>query len=170
VISVSFQKLFIASLYEPKKMATFRLLSIGKVIQYVFIFIALITIFSFLQFILGIKDQSSSIKGLIEYIEGMEMILYPFAFIIQLIMSTLFVFSRISILALVGFYLLKMMKRRGDYRHVWRTTAFAYTVPTIVSFIMLLVGFGDTIIFVMTHSLSFIYLIVALNYYPSQKA
>ncbi|MET0786063.1 MAG: 4-hydroxy-3-methylbut-2-en-1-yl diphosphate synthase, partial [Paenisporosarcina sp.] len=115
---MSLRQLFIASLLEPKKMAAFRIISIGKVIQYVFIFIILITIFSFFQFAFGIQNQSSSYAGLIEYIDGMEWILYPFAFIIQFVMSTLFVFSRISIMAIVGFYLLKMMKRRGDYRHV----------------------------------------------------
>lgn len=163
---MSFKQLFFASLYEPKKMAAFRLLSIGKVIQYIFIFIIAITIFSFIQFLFDIKNQSSSIVGLIEYIEGMEWILYPFAFILQFVMSTLFVFSRISILAIIGFYLLKLLNRRGDYRHVWRTTAFAYTVPTILSFILLFVGIGDSIIFLMTHSLSFIYLYLALTYYP----
>ncbi|MET1014253.1 MAG: DUF1189 family protein [Paenisporosarcina sp.] len=165
---MSLRQLFIASLLEPKKMAAFRIISIGKVIQYVFIFIILITIFSFFQFAFGIQNQSSSYAGLIEYIDGMEWILYPFAFIIQSVMSTLFVFSRISIMAIVGFYLLKLMKRRGDYRHVWRTTAFAYSLPTVISFIMLLIGVGETLIFVVTHSLSFIYLYVALNYYPSK--
>lgn len=163
---MSFTQLFFASLYEPKKMAAFRLLSIGKVIQYIFIFIIAITIFSFIQFVFDIKNQSSSIVGLIEYIEGMEWILYPFAFILQFVMSTLFVFSRISILAIIGFYLLRLLNRRGDYRHVWRTTAFAYTVPTILSFILLFFGIGDSIIFLLTHSLSFIYLYLALTYYP----
>lgn len=165
---MSFTLLFFASLHEPKKMAAFRLLSIGKVIQYIFIFITLITFISFIQFVFGIKNQSSSIVGLVEYIEGMEWILYPFAFILQFVMSTLFVFSRISILAIIGFYLLKWLKRRGDYRHVWRTTAFAYTVPTIISFILLFLGMGDTIIFVITHSISFIYLYLALTYYPAK--
>jgi len=165
---MSFIQLFFASLHEPKKMAAFRLLSIGKVIQYIFIFITLITFISFIQFVFGIKNQSSSIVGLVEYIEGMEWILYPFAFILQFVMSTLFVFSRISILAIIGFYLLKWLKRRGDYRHVWRTTAFAYTVPTIISFILLFLGMGDTIIFVITHSISFIYLYLAVNYYPAK--
>ncbi len=165
---LAFTKLFFASIYEPKKMAAFRLLSIGKVIQYIFIFITLITIFSFIQFVFGINNQSSSIVGLIEYIEGMAWILFPFAFILQFVMSTLFVFSRISILALVGFYLLKLLNRRGDYRHVWRTAAFAYTVPTILSFILLFLGIGDTIIFLVTHSLSFTYLYLALTYYPAK--
>lgn len=163
---MSFTQLFFASLYEPKKMAAFRLLSIGKVIQYIFVFIIAITIFSFIQFVFDIKNQSSSIVGLIEYIEGMEWILYPFAFILQFVMSTLFVFSRISILAIIGFYLLRLLNRRGHYRHVWRTTAFAYTVPTILSFILLFFGIGDSIIFLLTHSLSFIYLYLALTYYP----
>ncbi len=44
-------QLFIDSLINPKKLAAYRILSIGKVIQYVFILITLVTAFSFGQFI-----------------------------------------------------------------------------------------------------------------------
>ena len=40
---MKFYQIFKASLHEPKKLAAFRLLSIGKVIQYIFVFIFLYT-------------------------------------------------------------------------------------------------------------------------------
>ena len=163
---MSFTQLLIASISNPKKIAAFRLLPIGKVLQYVFFFIIILSLISFVHFITGFKDDSSSIEGLLDYVENMEWILYPFAFIIQLIMTTLLVFVRISILAFGGMFILMLLKRRGEYRHVWRTTAFAYTTPTILSIIFLYFGLTDAWIFMVTTIICLIYLAFALKYYP----
>ena len=50
---MKFHQLFNAAIYEPKKLAAFRLLPIGKVFKYVFIFISLFTLISFIRFIAG---------------------------------------------------------------------------------------------------------------------
>jgi len=165
---VSLTQIFRASINNPKKIAAFRLLPIGKVIQYVFIFVTILSILSFVHFSTGFKQDSSSITGLLEYIDDMQWILYPFAFIIQFIMSTLLLFVRISLMTFVGMLILKLYKRRGDYRHVWRTTAIAYTVPTLISIILLYVGFSDGWITSITTIGCLIYLILALKYYPKK--
>lgn len=161
-------QIFLASAASPKKMAAFRLLPIGKVIQFVFIFVSFLSIFSFVHFTTGFKQDSSSITGLFEYIEDMQWILYPFAFIIQFIMSTLLVFVRISILAFVGIMILKIYRRRGEYRHVWRTTAVAYTIPTILSILLLFTGLSDSWITLVTTISCLVYLGLALKYYPKK--
>ncbi|MCZ8536039.1 DUF1189 domain-containing protein [Paenisporosarcina quisquiliarum] len=168
MIFLSLVQLFLASINSPKKIAAFRLLPIGKVLIYVFIFVTILSILSFIQFTTGLKDDSSSIVGLLDYVEDMEWILYPFAFIIQFIMSTLLIFIRISILAYVGMLILKGWKRRGDYRHVWRTTAFAYTVPTLISIALLFSGLSDGWITLITTMVCVIYLSLALKYYPKK--
>jgi hypothetical protein len=114
--------------------------------------------------------HSTSIDGLLDYVENMEWILYPFAFIIQFIMTTLLLFVRISLMAFGGMLILKLLKRRGDYRHVWRTTAFAYTSPTILSIFFLYIGVSDGWIFIVTTVICIIYLALALKYYPQKKA
>mgnify|MGYP003454946894 FL=1 len=167
---MSISQLLLASISNPKKIAAFRLLPIGKVIQYVFFFVVILSLLSFVHFITGFKTDSSSIDGLLDYVENMEWILYPFAFIIQFIMTTLLLFVRISLMAFGGMLILKLLKRRGDYRHVWRTTAFAYTSPTILSIFFLYIGVSDGWIFIVTTVLCMIYLALALKYYPQKKA
>lgn len=165
---MSLIQLLIASISNPKKIAAFRLLPIGKVLQYVFFFVIILSLLSFVQFITGFKDDSSSIEGLLDYVENMEWILYPFAFIIQFIMTTLLIFVRISLMAFGGMFLLILLKRRGEYRHVWRTTAFAYTTPTVLSILFLYLGLTDAWIFIVTTIICVVYLALALKYYPQK--
>lgn len=161
-------QIFLASITSPKKLAAFRLLPIGKVIQYVFIFVALLTIMSFVNFTIGFHQDFSGINGLLEYMDEMEWILYPFAFVIQFIMSTLLIFARICFMAFAGMLILKFYRRRGDYRHVWRTTAFAYTVPTLLSILFLYMGLSDGWITLITTLSCFVYLVLSLKYYPKK--
>jgi formate-dependent nitrite reductase membrane component NrfD len=98
----------------------------------------------------------------------MEWIMYPFAFIIQFIMTTLLIFVRISLMAFGGMFLLILLKRRGEYRHVWRTTAFAYTTPTVLSILFLYLGLTDAWIFIVTTIICVVYLALALKYYPQK--
>ncbi|MFC6039873.1 DUF1189 family protein [Paenisporosarcina macmurdoensis] len=161
-------QLFIASISNPKKIAAFRLLPIGKVLQYVFLFVGILSLLSFVHFITGFKNDSSSIEGLLDYVENMEWILYPFAFIVQFIMTTLLLFVRISVMAFIGMFILKLRKRRGEYRHVWRTTAFAYTTPTVLSIFFLYSGLTDGWIFMVTTLICVVYLTLALKYYPQK--
>ena len=165
---MSLFQLFKASFATPKKLAAFRLLPIGKVMQYVFIFVAVLSILSFIDFARGFEQETTGISGLLEYVNDMQWILYPFALAIQFIMSTLLVFVRISIMAFVGLFLLKLLKRRGEYRHVWRTTAVSYTVPTLLSIILLLLNVKDSHITLATTAICLIYLLAALKYYPKK--
>lgn len=165
---MSLTQLFIASISIPKKIAAFRLLPIGKVLQYVFFFVVILSLLSFVHFITGFKNDSSSIEGLLDYVEDMEWILYPFAFIVQFIMTTLLLFVRISLMAFAGMFILKLLKRRGEYRHVWRTTAFAYTTPTVLSILFLYLGLSDGWIFIVTTLICVVYLALALKYYPQK--
>ncbi|MFP3918811.1 DUF1189 family protein, partial [Lysinibacillus telephonicus] len=130
---VKHSQLFIDSLIHPKKLAAYRLLSIGKIIQYVFLLIAVITIFSFIQFITGVSENSVELVGLTEYVKDIQWLLYPFALLLLTITSTFLLFIRISLYALVGIVLLKILKRRGEYRHMWRTASLAITWSTLLT-------------------------------------
>ena len=62
---VNLYQLFKASLMEPKKQAAVRIMTIGKIMQFIFVFVALLTVASFVEWILGLGDTTSSIDGLI---------------------------------------------------------------------------------------------------------
>lgn len=162
-------QLFINSIISPKKIAAFRLLPIGKVMIYVFIFITIFTLTSFVNFISDFESEQSAISGLLDYVNDMQWILLPFAFIIQFVMSTLLVFTHISLMAMVGMGLMKVFKRRGEYRHVWRSTTFAYTLPTLLTFLLLAMSVPDLMAILFINFLCLIYLILTIRYYPKMK-
>lgn len=162
-------QLFKASLHSPKKIAIFRLISIGKVMQYIFIFIFLLTIISFIQFINGISVQQSSMEGLLEYFEDIQWLLYPFAFVFLFVLNTLFSFIRVSIFAYIGTFILYIMKRRGDYRHLWRTALFASTISMILSLVVAILQLENGYIQLIIYAITFVYLVLACRFYPIKK-
>lgn len=88
---MKFYQLFIASLYEPKKLAAFRLLPIGKVFKYVFMFIFLLTIISFGRFYLNDELSVEQNPDLIEHGKKIGLLIYPMALLLQLVISTFYV-------------------------------------------------------------------------------
>ncbi|KAA0966070.1 DUF1189 domain-containing protein [Sporosarcina sp. ANT_H38] len=163
---MKFHQLFKAAIHEPKKLAAFRLLPIGKVFRYVFIFVALFTLLSFIRYIAGDAVLFEASPELIEHGETIGGLIYPIAFLLQLVISTSYIFIRISIFGYVGILLLKLMKRRGEYRHMWRTSAIAITIP-----IVLTIGFDflpamKNLSTVITSGVHLAYITVAAKYYP----
>lgn len=163
---VKHSQLIIDSLFHPKKLAAYRLLSIGKVIQYVFLLIGIVTIFSFVQFVTGISADSFNIKGLTDYVKDIQWLLYPFAFILLTIGTTFLFFLQISIYALIGIILLKGLHRRGEYRHMWRTAALAITWSTLLSIIFPFFPIPGEIATLIGFLITFILLIFASMKYP----
>ncbi|WP_432355240.1 DUF1189 family protein [Sporosarcina sp. A2] len=161
-------QLFMASIYEPKKLAAFRLLPIGKVFQYVFLFVFLSTAVSFIRFLTGDIELFNASDELIEYAKTVGGLLYPMAFVLQLVISTFYLFIRVSFFGLVGLGLLKILKRRGEYRHMWRTSAISITVPVLVSLTLEILGIKNELNFPITAAVHIIYLLLAANYYPKQ--
>ena len=74
---MKFHQLFKAAIYEPKKLAAFRLLPIGKVFRYVFLFVALFTLISFVRFIASDAVLFESSPELMEHGEKIGWIIYP---------------------------------------------------------------------------------------------
>lgn len=161
-------QLFIDSLIHPKKLAAYRIMPIGKVIQYVFLLITVLTIFSFGQFTTGVTDNLFNIDGLTDYIANVKWLLYPFAFIFLFVITSLLIFFRISLYALAGLYIIKSMKRRGEYRQVWRTAAFAITWATILSILFTIFQISSTVATLIGVFITMGLLIVAFTKYPKQ--
>lgn len=163
---VKHSQLFLDSLLHPKKLAAYRMLSIGKVIQYVFLLIGVVTFFSFIQFITGVSETSYNLEGLTEYIEDIQWLLYPFAFGILILTTTALVFIRVSIYALFGIILLKLFKRCGEYRHMWRTAALAITWSTLLSILFSIIPIPKLLATLIGFFITLSILIIASTRYP----
>lgn len=159
-------QLFIDSLIHPKKLAAYRILSIGKVIQYVFILITLVTAFSFGQFVTGVNEDLFNIDGLTEYMADIQWLLYPFAFIFLFIMTSLLIFARISLYALATLFIIKGMQRRGEYRQIWRTSAFAITWATLLSIVFEMLQVSGNWVTLVGIFITMGIIIIALTKYP----
>ncbi|KXH87431.1 DUF1189 family protein [Sporosarcina sp. HYO08] len=159
-------QVFKASLYEPKKLAAFRLLSIGKVFQYTFGFVTLFTLISFIRFTVGDAVLFEASPELMEYSQSIGGLVYPIAFIFQLVISTFYIFVRICLFAYIGVLLLKMMKRRDDYRFIWRTSAISMTVPILLTFFFDFFPLIKPYSLVLTSIVHIAYIAAAARYYP----
>ena len=155
-----------ASLYEPKKLAAFRILPIGKVFQYIFVFVILSTILSFIRFLLGDIELFGASDELIEYAEEVGGLLYPMAFALQLVISTFYLFIRVSFFGLIGYGLLKLFKRKVEYRHMWRTAAISISVPVLISLVFDFSGVPNKFNFPISSGVHVLYLMKAATYYP----
>lgn len=162
-------QLFKASLHSPKKIAAFRLIPIGKVMQYVFIYIFLLTIIAFIQFVNGLSIQQANMEDFLDYFHDIQWLLYPFSFIFLFVLNTLFTFVRISIIAYIGVILLTLFKRKGEYRHMWRSVLFASTISMLISLVVSFLNCSSVYIQLVNYLLTFIYLFLACKYYPIKR-
>lgn len=160
-------QLFKASLMEPKKQAAVRIMTIGKVMQYIFLFVTFLTLVSFIEWVFGFDDATGGIDGLIEFVDEIEWLLYPFALVFLFVSTTLYHFIKISFFALIALLILNARNRRGEYRHLWRTTALSVTIPTLLAFVLSFFDLGLTVSFA-TSILTIIYLYLAIGYYPKK--
>jgi hypothetical protein len=163
---VKFHQLFRAAIYEPKKLAAFRLLPIGKVFSYVFSFVALFTLISFIRFSVGDTALFERSPELEQHGDTIGWIIYPIAFLLQTVISTLYIFIQISVFAYAGKIILNLTRRRGEYRHMWRTAAIALTVPILLTimldFIPVLTSYHTFI----TSVVHILYIALAAKHYP----
>ncbi|MCM3743362.1 DUF1189 domain-containing protein [Sporosarcina luteola] len=163
---MKFHQLFLAAFHEPKKLAAFRLLPIGSVIRYAFLFILLMTLISFSRFSLGDANLFEASPELTEYSKTIGVLIYPMAFVSQFVIATFYVFVRISIFAAIGIWIGKMMRKRVEYRFIWRTAAIAITAPLLVTIVLDFFRFNETFSILFSSLIHIGYLSIALKYYP----
>lgn len=160
--------LFIDSLMHPKKLAAYRILSIGKIIQYVFLLITILTIFSFLNFVTGISDDRYNLEGITSFVKDIQFLLYPFAFLLQYIMNTIMLFIFISLLAYFGLFVLNISNRRGEYRQIWRTASLAITWAIILTILCSYISIPKVLEWIIVSIIPIVYMIIASLKYPKK--
>ena len=160
-------QLFKSSLMEPKKQAAVRIMTIGKILRFVFVFISMMTVISFIDLAWNLDSAAIGVEGLLEFVEEIEWLLYPFALIFLFVSTTLYHFVKISFFALIGMGFLQLKKRKGEYRHMWRTAALSVTIPTFLSFVFSFFEVGLWVS-ITTSLLTICYLYLAAGYYPKK--
>ena len=98
--------------------------------------------------------------------EDIQWLLYPFAFILQFAISTVVLFIQISLYAYIGLITLRVFKRRGEYRQIWRTTALAITRSTLLSILSSFLPVTQTFINVIGIIITLTLLVIASTKYP----
>jgi hypothetical protein len=158
--------MFLSAFYEPKKLAAYRLLPFGKVVKYIFVFVLLTAVLSFISFSLssGAILEDTGIPA--EELKGIGPLLYPAAFVLQFLISTFYFYIKASIAALAGMGIIKIRGRRGEYRHLWRTSAVALTVPTLLLLADDLLGGIIPYAAPLSWAAALVYIWLAAGYYP----
>lgn len=165
-MNLKWHQLFFASLYETKKMAAFRLLPIGKVFKYVFVFIFLFTFISFGRYLFGDISVFETSDEVLEYGESIGALKYPISFILSFTITVFYIFIRLSAMAFIGLGLLRIMKRRGEYRQIWQSTAFAMTVPLLIQLFFEIFPSLPTEGKAISYTIHLIYLFLIVRHYP----
>lgn len=167
-MKITIWQLFKDALFQPKKHAAYRLLSIGKIMQYLLVLASLITVISFIQFSLGFGQQQHTIEGFSEFMANIQWLLYPLSFIFLFIMNTSMLMIRVSIYAALALVLLNLFKRRGEYRMLWRTAALSMTLGYLVSTILSFFSYTSFWIAAGSAFITLCYLYFAIQKYPKQ--
>lgn len=167
-MKITYWQLLKDALLHPKKHAAYRLLPIGKLIQYLFLLSIIITIISFIQFALGFNQQANSIEGLQQYIGGIQWLMYPLSFLFLFIMNTSLLFIRVSIYAAVGLIFIHLLHRRGEYRMLWRTATFSMTCGFLFSTCLSFFNLTSPWISLISAGITIFYLSIATQKYPKK--
>ena len=167
-MKITHWQLFKDSLIHPKKLAAYRLLPIGKIIQFVLLLVLFVTIVSFIQFLTGVGLETSQINGLKQFVNDIKWLIYPFAFLLLFVINSFTLFVQISIYAFIGLGLLKFQHKRGEFRHIWRTTAFTVTLSTIFTSLSVFFISNNRLVSSLSIAITAIYLIIACSKYPNQ--
>ena len=165
-MKISHMQLFIDSLIHPKKLAAYRIMPIGKVIQYVFLLILIMTAFSLGQFVTTGADEVFNYEEIAQYASDIQWLVYPVAALFLFVMNTLIAFAKISLYAFAASFLVKPMMRRGEYRQIWRTAAFASTWATLLTILFSMFPISSNFTTLVSIFITLLLIIIALTKYP----
>ncbi|WP_046178789.1 DUF1189 family protein [Domibacillus tundrae] len=132
-------KQFIKSLYSPKHIAAFRLQGIGKTIQYLFALALVMSLPAFIAASFYMTAGNESAKKTVEEVLPLLMmdqntfIFIPVALFFYYILLSFMLFLKASIFAGVGLVVVSRLKKRGDYRHLFRMAAYALSLSALLT-------------------------------------
>lgn len=167
-MNISHRKLLFDALFSPKMHSAYRLLPIGKVIQFTFLLTFFMTILSFFGFSNGFSVDQNQIADFESYFNSIKWLLYPLSFITLWISIIVLFYVQISIYAGIALMYIVYTNRRGEYRMLWRTAAFSSTFGFILFNILSFTAIPNFIILLSSSAITFLYLFIAVQKYPKQ--
>ncbi|GEK32062.1 hypothetical protein KZO01_23710 [Kurthia zopfii] len=167
-MNISHRRLLLDALFSPKKHGAYRLLPIGKVIQFTFLLTFIMTILSFFSFSNGFNVEQSQIAEFESYFNSIKWLLYPLSFITLWISIIVLFYVQISIYAAIALMYVVYSNRRGEYRMLWRTATFSSTFGFILSNLLSFTATPSFIILLLSSGITISYLFIAVQKYPKQ--
>ena len=167
--AISHTQLFIHSLMNPKMLAAYRILPVGKIIQYTFLLILLMTAFSLGQFVNEGITSINNYEEIEQYAENLQWLIYIISAIFSFTMNTLILYAKISLYALVVFLFAKPFYKRAEYRHLWRTAALAITWEVLLTIVLKFFIQNSIVTMIICMLITMSYLFIALSRYPKLK-
>ena len=137
-------KRFFKSLYAPKYIAAFRMLGIGKTIQYVFILSFILVLPACVAVFMYTAGGHPAAKKAVEtalpflmanqeLMQQNAFIFIPAALFAYYVLLSFMLFFKAAVFALAGLILVYGLKRRGEYRHVFRMSVHSLTLSTLLT-------------------------------------
>ncbi|MFC7364832.1 MULTISPECIES: DUF1189 family protein [Bhargavaea] len=136
--------------------------------KYIFVFVFITAVLSFISFSISSGDILKETELPAEDLKGIGPLLYPAAFVLQFLISTFYFYIKASIAALAGMGIIRIRGRRGEYRHLWRTSAVALTVPTLLLLADDLLGGIIPFATALSWAAALVYIWLAAGYYPKK--
>lgn len=167
-IKITHKKLFYDAIFHPKKHAAFRLLPIGKLIQFLFILALIISIPSYIEFIDGLRHQKSSVDGLANFLTNINWLLYPLSFVFIVLFNMTLIVLQASFYGGGAYILLQLFRRRGEYRMVWRTASFSMIPGILITTVLAYLFSASSWFYFIAILLTIIYLVIAVQKYPKK--
>lgn len=172
-------KQFVRSLYSSKHIAAFRLQGIGKTIRYLFMLALVLSIPAAFYTIVYTASGSRSAQAIMEQKLPMltmnnqiasvnEFIFIPVIFIIYYLLLSCMLFVKTCVFAGIGLAAVRLMKKRAEYRHLFRMSAYALTLPAAVTTLLELTGFSFSADYLVDWLLTSISLFLSLRFLPGQ--
>ena len=167
--AISHTQLFIHSLIKPKMLAAYRILPVGKIIQYTFLLVLLMTAFSLGQFVNEGITSINNYEEIEQYVENLQWLIYIISAIFSFTMNTLILYAKISLYTLVAFLFAKPFQKRAEYRHLWRTAALAITWEVLLTIVLKIFIQNSIVTMIICMLITMSYLFIALSKYPKLK-
>lgn len=119
-------------------------------------------------FLFGDHSLFQSTPEVAEIGKTIGILIYPFAFVLQLVIITSYLFIRVSIFGIIGVLLLKLLHRRGEFRFMWRTAAIAATLPILLTMVFEFMPDLQSYGLLVASLVHLLYVWRAATYYPKK--
>ena len=170
-------KQFFKSLHSPKHIAAFRLQGIGKTIQYLFALAFLMSLPAFIAVILYMAAGNSAAKETVEEMlplltinqettQQNAFIVVPAALFLYYILLSFMLFLKASVFAGAGLFMVSVLKKRGEYRHLFRMAAYALSLPAFLTTLTELAHWTFPYVYAVDWLLIAVMLFLSIRYLP----